>query len=83
MKKSPSRVVPIVLLLFSMFLLFANIWAGLLVMAIYIGWMIFQKPTFTVVLTAAGGEVTAYTSRDGVFINRIIQALTEAIVARG
>jgi hypothetical protein len=42
-----------------------------------------EKPIFAVMLTAAGGEVAAYTSRDKEFIARVINALTEAIIARG
>ena len=79
----PSRTAPGVMLLFGVFLLLASIWVGLLVIAICIAWLIFQKSTFSIVLTAAGGEVKAYTSEDRVFISRVIQALTEAIVARG
>jgi hypothetical protein len=79
----PSRTAPGVLLLFGVFLLFASVWVGLVVIAICVAWLIFQKSAFSIVLTAAGGEVKAYTSEDRVFISRVIQALTEAIVARG
>ncbi len=79
----PSRTAPAVLLLFGVLLLFASIWIGVLVIAACIAWMIFQKSTFSVVLTAAGGEVTAYSSDDRAFISRVIQALTDAIVSRG
>ena len=79
----PSRTAPAVLLVVGVLFLFASIWFGLLVIAASITWMFFQKSTFSVVLTAAGGEVTAYSSEDSAFISRVIQALTEAIVARG
>ncbi len=52
------------MLLFGVFLLFASIRVGLLVIAICIAWLIFQKSTFSIVLTAAGGEVKAYTSHE-------------------
>jgi hypothetical protein len=93
----PGRGLPILVLLFgTIFFLgaipsfaeevlfaLAPLAIGLLLMGLAIYWMLKQKPTFSVVLTAAGGEVTAYTSRDGAFILRVIQAITDAIVARG
>jgi hypothetical protein len=58
-------------------------WFGSFIIAGGVVWMISQKSKFSVVLTAAGGEVTAYSSYDRAFIGRVIQAITEAIVARG
>jgi hypothetical protein len=37
----------------------------------------------SVVLVTAGGEVRAYSSTDAIFISRVIDAITRAIVARG
>lgn len=79
----PSRKLPIAILIFGVLLSFTTLWVGLPLSAISITWLILQKPTFSIVLTAAGGEVKAYSSKDRVFISQIIQALTEAIVARG
>jgi hypothetical protein len=42
-----------------------------------------QKPMFTVVLRTAGGEVTAYKSRNRDHIAEIIYALNEAIISHG
>jgi hypothetical protein len=42
-----------------------------------------QKPTFSVVLRTAGGEVIAYKSHDWAMIVSLTSALNEAIVARG
>ena len=79
----PRRNAPIILLLLGAVFLAASVWFGLLVIAACIAWMCFQKSTFAVVLTTAGGEVKAYSSYDSAFISRAIQAVTEAIVARG
>jgi hypothetical protein len=79
----PSRTGPIVLLLFGVLVCFASVWFGVVIIAASIAWMCFQKSTFSVVLTAAGGEVTAYSSEERMFISRVIDALTRAIVARG
>jgi hypothetical protein len=42
-----------------------------------------QKPNFVVMLTTAGGELSAYSSPDADFMVRVINALNEAIIARG
>jgi len=42
-----------------------------------------QKPKFAVVLRTAGGEVTAYESRNRDHIAEIIRALNEAIISHG
>lgn len=46
-------------------------------------WWVKQKPSFAVVCTTAGGEVTALTSGDKLFVSRVIEAITQAIIARG
>jgi hypothetical protein len=42
-----------------------------------------QKPKFAVVLRTAGGDVTAYESRNRDHIAEIIRALNEAIISHG
>jgi hypothetical protein len=42
-----------------------------------------QKPTFSVVLNTASGEMKAYTSADKDQIARVVSALNESIVHRG
>jgi hypothetical protein len=71
------------LLLGGLILATPAVWFGSFIIAGCVAWMIFQKSKFSVVLTAAGGEVTAYSNYDRAFIGRVIQAITEAIVARG
>jgi hypothetical protein len=56
---------------------------GVLVLAGGIWLATRQKPTFAVVLRTAGGEVTAYQSKDSSYISEIIQALNESIVSHG
>jgi len=46
-------------------------------------WWFVQKAKFHVRLTTAGGETTALTSIQRDYIERVVQALNEAIVARG
>jgi hypothetical protein len=42
-----------------------------------------QKPTFSVILRTAGGEVIAYKSHDWAMVVSLTSALNEAIIARG
>jgi hypothetical protein len=67
---------------------FANssIWAGIVGLGLvgvgaYWSWK--QRPTFAVVLTSAGGEVTAYQSESRNLISAIVAALNVSIVERG
>ena len=56
---------------------------GMLLFAAGIWLFTRQKPTFAVVLRTAGGEVTAYASRNRDHIAEIIRALNEAIISHG
>jgi hypothetical protein len=78
---APSRAGPIALLIVGVLLLV--VYVGILMVIGAVVWLFLQKPTFAVVLTAAGGEVKAYNSSDRRFIGRVIEALTQAIIARG
>jgi hypothetical protein len=42
-----------------------------------------QKPNFIVMLTSSGGEMEAYSSQDRDFMARVINAIHQAIIARG
>ena len=79
----PSRGAPILFIFVGLALLAASVLLGIIVIVGCITWLCLQKSTFSVVLTAAGGEVNAYSSGNRAFISRVIQAVTEAIVARG
>jgi hypothetical protein len=56
---------------------------GLLLLAAGIWLITRQKPTFSVVLRTAGGEVTAYQSKSRDHIAEIIHALNQAIISHG
>lgn len=79
---APSKTGPIVLILIGIPLLVA-FGLGLLLIIGGIVWLTQLKPTYTVVLTSASGQASAYTSRDQELIQRIVAAVTDAIVARG
>lgn len=64
----------------------SSISAGILGLVIAVAggyWSWQQKSTFSVVLTTAGGEVSAYTSQNHTFIATIVEALNLSIVERG
>ncbi len=61
----------------------AAILMGLLMIGGAIFWWTRQKPDFTVVLNSASGEARALTSTDGAFITRVVDALHQAVAARG
>lgn len=46
-------------------------------------WWIRQKPDFAVVCATASGEVMALRAQDEIYVLRVVQALTQAIIARG
>lgn len=56
---------------------------GILIIVIGVWLAIRQKRAFAVVLRTAGGEVTAYQSRDRNHISQIIQALNESMISHG
>jgi hypothetical protein len=56
---------------------------GLLFLAAGIWLITRRKPTFAVVLRTAGGEVTAYQSKDRDYISQIIRALNDSIISHG
>ena len=54
---------------------------GLPILAIGILACIAVKASYAVILTAAGGEVTAYSSLDANYISKIVNALNESIIS--
>jgi len=61
-ESSPSRAAHVIFLFLGLGLLAASVFLGIVVIIACIARMCFQKSTFSVVLTAAGGEVNAYSS---------------------
>ena len=80
---SPNRGAPLLLLIAGLCALQLSVFIGIPMMLGAIVWLSLPKPTFSVVLTTAGGEVKAYNSPDKHLISKVIDALTKVIIARG
>ncbi|KAB2902829.1 MAG: hypothetical protein F9K35_03600 [Burkholderiaceae bacterium] len=79
----PSRVGPILVMLFGFAMCASNLVAGLIVAAIGALWWWKQKSTYHVMLKTAGGETKALTSNQEDYVRKVIAALNDAIVHRG
>jgi len=85
-EKTPSRKGPIILIVIGVLLLAAGksaIIGAVLFIGGGIAWWVSQKSEFSVMLTSASGEMQAYTSKDGAFVSKIVNAVNDAIVHRG
>lgn len=84
-KQEPKRFWPIVLIVVGVFALMsnANIWIVVLMVGGGIVWLLLQYTMYHVMLTTAGGETSALSSKQRDYIEKVVQALNEAIVARG
>lgn len=56
---------------------------GLILVGIAVAWFIATKPTYYVGLVTAAGESRALNSKDAEYISNIVNAINEAIIARG
>ncbi len=86
-KEDPSRKGPIILGIVGLLPLFSGeiggIILGLVLIGAAIAWFISKKPTYHVGLVTASGEAKALGSTDPEYIRKIVNAINEAIIARG
>lgn len=81
--KNPNRLWPIILIILGGILAFnGEIGWGVLSL-VGILWLVLQKSTYYVQLESASGISNALESKDKDFIFRVVDALNDAIVARG
>ncbi len=78
-----NRLYPIVCGVIGLLCMVPAPFAAFFFIVIAIIWWIGQKTTYHVVLTTASGEAKALTSTNKQFIAKVIEALNNAIVARG
>lgn len=84
--RTPNRFWPIILIILGLVLIFAvgnGIFMGLISAGLGVFWLVMQKSVYIVQLESASGKANALESKDKNFIFRVVDALNNAIVARG
>jgi hypothetical protein len=56
---------------------------GLIMLAVGIGMFVLLKATYTMLIGSAGGEKAALTSKNGPYMQGVVEHINQAIVARG
>lgn len=82
-KDVPSRLGPIAFGMIGLIAATQNVGFGIFLIAIGVVWWFLQKTRYHVLLTTAGGETKALTTPQKEYIEKVVQALNDAIVARG
>ena len=86
-EEKPSRKGSIILgIIGIIFLLIgqsSTIIIGIIGIALAVVWFILTKPTYHIGLVSASGESKALNSKDSAYISKIVNAINEAIIARG
>lgn len=86
-EEKPSRKGPIILGVIGIISLLigeaASIVIGLILIGLAVFWFISIKPTYHIGLVSASGESKALSSKDAAYISKIVNAINEAIIARG
>ncbi len=80
---SPKRTLPIVLGVVGL-ICFSFSWVlAVLLIVLAVVWWVLQKTDYFVRLESASGITDAFTSKDQELINKIVEALNDAIIHRG
>ncbi len=83
----PSIKVPLILVALGIIPWFFGGFGMIIIGLLLIGGGVFMfirnKPTYSVYITTAAGEEEAFNSKDELFVDNIVQAINDAIVARG
>ena len=86
-EEQPSRKVPIILGIVGMAMWGLNSAAltifGLFLVGGAVAKFIYQKPTYSVGLVTTSGDSRAISSKEKGYISKIVNAINEAIIARG
>jgi hypothetical protein len=56
---------------------------GIVILGAGIGWMALLKPDYHLQISSAGGESTALKNKDKAYVEKLVQAIHEAIIHRG
>jgi hypothetical protein len=80
-----SKGKAIALIIFGLFFLFSKnvFWIGLILIALGIVWFIYIKNEYAVRISTNSGEADSTISKDKEYIQKIVNALNDAIIHRG
>lgn len=81
--KKPARIVPIVIGIGGLIALSGSVIFAIILLGIAAALWIFQKATYSVLLSTSSGKAQALTSKDEQYISRVVAALNDAIISRG
>jgi hypothetical protein len=82
-QEKPKRTGPVILIVLGIFLCFGYLIGGIILLSIGVAWFIMQKTQYYVGLQTSSGEAKAFISTDRMWIEKIVNAINEAIIARG
>ena len=82
-EQEPSRLWPVVLIAAGAFSLLGNVLVGIVLAGIGIAWLFNKKTMYHVILTTAGGEISPLRSDQRQYVEKVVKAVNDAIVARG
>ncbi|KPE50450.1 DUF6232 family protein [Chryseobacterium indologenes] len=80
-----SRTKAVLMIIFGLFLLFSKdiFWIGIIIIALGIWWLFSIKNEYAVRISTNAGEANSITSKNRDYIQKIVNALNDAIIHRG
>lgn len=80
-----SRTKAVLMIIFGLFLLFSKdiFWIGIIIIALGIWWLLSIKNEYAVRISTNAGEANSITSKNRDYIQKIVNALNDAIIHRG
>ena len=82
-EKKPSRFWGVVVLLFGGIVAMNSLAPGLIIAGCAALYLYYQKPVFHVLLSTSAGETKALVTYQRDYLDKVIAALNDAIIARG
>lgn len=78
-----SKIPAILMILIGIPFLFSKILIGIIIIALGIWWFIYIKNEYSVRISTNAGEANSIVSKDRNYVQKIVNALNEAIIYRG
>ncbi|WP_153396626.1 DUF6232 family protein [Chryseobacterium vaccae] len=80
-----SKTKAVLMIIFGLFLLFSKdiFWIGIIIIALGILWLLSLKNEYAVRISTNAGEANSITSKNRDYIQKIVNALNDAIIHRG